>query len=92
LLIFDLKLGFEKSRVRELIQKHGFANVRIMDQPSEIRIYTPLEFGAGNWVIIFGFSEDKLITIRVRKEDNIYSQHPPRGAPDDIGYWSFRKY
>jgi hypothetical protein len=58
---------------------------------SEICVSTPGEFGATNWIIRFGFLSNKLSYIKVRTDDNVGSEHNPKGAPEDIVYISNTK-
>ncbi len=83
-LIKDVKLGFNTEQVIRIAKEHGFSEKQMHKKDSEIRIYTPIEFGASNWVIRLGFSDDKLIYTKVRLEDNIESEYLPKGAPEDI--------
>ncbi len=63
---------FSKENVVKIAQEHGFSkNWMIHRRASEIRIYTPLEFGACNWVIRLKFMDNKLTHVMVRTEDDL---------------------
>ncbi len=87
-VISNITGGLSREQVIKIAGEHGFtvADSRIYNEPSEVRLYTPLEFGASNWVVLFGFSNNKLIYVKVRTEDNIVSKYKPKDAPEDIIY------
>jgi hypothetical protein len=41
----------------------------------------PLEFGAGNWVVLIEFQGEHVSALRVRTADGVH--HHPTGAPAD---------
>ena len=80
-LIEDTHLGMTEEDVLKISENYGWINERIIIRETEIRLYNPIEFGASNWVIIFGFSDGKLSSVRVRTEDIINDN--PRYKPKD---------
>jgi hypothetical protein len=85
-IISDMKPGLSREQVITIAQKYGSPKERIDMRNSEMYLRTPLEFGATNWVIRFGFSNNHLIYVKIRTEDNIGSERKPKGAPEDVIY------
>jgi hypothetical protein len=85
-LIADTSPGLSREQVAKIAKEHGFSENQIYRLGSEIYVHTPGEFGATNWVIRFGFSDNRLTYIKVRTDDNIDPEHKPKDAPEDIFY------
>jgi len=83
----EIEPSLTQQQVLEIAQKHGWMNPRSnIVSDAEIRLGTPIEFGASNWILILTFSDGKLAAARVRTEDNINRKYKPVGAPEDIVY------
>ena len=81
----EIELGLTQQQVLEIAPKHGWMHPRSnIVSDAEIRLGTPIEFGASNWILILTFSDGKLVSARVRTEDNINRKYKPVGAPEDI--------
>jgi len=85
-LFGNIRPQLTQDEVIEIAKKHGWSGIRTYVSNQEIRLYAPIEFGASNWVILFGFSDGKLISAKVRTEDDINWKYKPVGAPEDIVY------
>jgi hypothetical protein len=48
---------------------------------SDILAETPLEFGATNWIVLFGMEKDAVYAVRIRTADSI--KYQPPGSPAD---------
>jgi hypothetical protein len=80
----DVKAGFTKEQVLEAARAHNWPNNLIDVQDTEVGLFTPFEFPASNWIIIFHFSDGKLAYAKVRREAGPNSPYRPEGAPEDI--------
>ncbi|MBW8035814.1 MAG: hypothetical protein FVQ79_09340 [Planctomycetes bacterium] len=80
----DLQLGLSKNQVEEIVNKHDLPDISVSHEKSEIRLRTPIEWGAQNWVVYLIFENDLLSEIKIRTEDS--RSHKPKEAPPDIVY------
>ena len=81
--ISDLQLGLSKNQVEQIVKNHNWQNY-CMHSESEIKLGTPIEFGARNWIVYLAFENDLLTEIKIRTEDSIFRH--PKDAPPDIVY------
>ncbi len=81
----DIELDLNQQQVLKIAKTNGWDNPNAcVVSSNEIRLGTPLELGASNWIVILKFKNDKLISAIVRIEDDINSQYEVKGAPKDI--------
>jgi hypothetical protein len=80
----DVKIGYTKEQVLEIIHSYNWPETLILNKDAEIRLFTPFEFPASNWIIIFSFSDGKLSYAKVRRESGPDSPYRPNGAPEDL--------
>jgi hypothetical protein len=83
-IVGSVKSGFSREQVIKIAKEHGFTDSQINSNNSELLLWTPSEWLASNWVITFGFSDDKLIYVRVRTAAS--PKHKPHDATEDIIY------
>lgn len=83
-VIASVESGLSREQVVKVAKEHGFTESSIDRRDSEIRLYTPSEPFASNWVIRFGFSDNKLIYVKVGTMDEV--EYRPKDAPEDIVY------
>ena len=79
-LTSELHVGMSRQQVNTILASYGWSNIKKED--NEIRIWTPPELRAGNWIIRITFDQDELRSVRFGTADNIYKR--PEGAPPDI--------
>ena len=80
----DLELGSTKDEVLQIIQKHSWPEDQVSIKQSEVVLYTPPEWLAGNWWIFLGFDRDKLVSAKVRTSADPNARLWPLGAPRDL--------
>lgn len=83
----DVKVGLTKEEVLKIANAHNWPKNLVYIRASEIQLHTPFEFPASNWIIVFDFSDGKLIYAKVRSKSSpeSYSEsYIPQGAPKDI--------
>ena len=85
-IIAELRLGMQLGQVLEIAHRQSWPEDRIWEKGTRMILSSPTEFGASNWVIVLGFSEEKLSSVRVRTEDSISDDplYRPDDAPEDI--------
>jgi hypothetical protein len=82
-IVAEIQLGSTRDEVIQTIGKYNWWDDKTWKDRSEIRLYTPIEFGALNWIVLFEFSDDKLSSVRVRTKTSPDSKHQPKGAHED---------
>lgn len=80
----DVKVGLTKEEVLKIANAHNWPKNLVYIGASKIRLHTPFEFPASNWIIVFDFSDGKLTYAKVRGESSPDSPYRPQGAPEDI--------
>jgi len=88
-VISDLRLGMSERDVRDVLRKNNYGPQNKYGWPvdgsadeGEMRLRTPVEMGANNWLTILTFEDGYLAAIKVRTEDSIL--YRPEDAPPDI--------
>jgi hypothetical protein len=79
----ELQLNMSTDRVKQVLDNHGWPTNLIDITQSDIRIATPLELGAQNWIVYLTFKNGLLSQAKVRMEDSIDIK--PKDAPPDKG-------
>ncbi len=87
-LFNEIKPGMTREKVTEIIKAQSWPKEMIYADESEIRLRTPFEWLAKNWIVYLEFSEDKLAGARVREESTPAYKHKLSDAPNDIVYKS----
>lgn len=81
----QLQLGETKDEVRQRYSAARLSRLKLRESVggnhNEWVVETPLQFGAGNWLLWLEFKEGRLSAVRVREEDNTLVK--PRDAPPD---------
>ncbi len=88
-LFANIKPGLTQSQLLELARLHGWSDIRTYVGTSQVRLYSPFEYPASNWILIFDFANGKLTSARVRRESQDFdtdSKYKPKDAPEDIVY------
>jgi hypothetical protein len=67
--------------VRRLLSESRFQGLTLSQEPNELVVETPIEFGAKNWVLYMEVNDSRVISLRVRTADSV-KEHPV-GAPPD---------
>lgn len=73
-----------REKVFASLSRPEWQGARVIEQDSKIIVLTPIEFGAGNWIIELLFDAIKIKSVHVRTEDDPKFKLPPSGAPRDI--------
>jgi hypothetical protein len=83
----DIALGSNFQAVLQAFYRHRTTETNIVVlKPQLLRVNTPLEFGAENWVLLVELSEDKVVGVRMRTSDFASPSPevpPPPGSPPD---------
>jgi hypothetical protein len=82
-----LGLGVSQHEVRVVLARPEFSHLELLGADGgseEWWVYTPLEFGAQNWILGLQFTDGRLSATRVRMADGDFH---PIGAPLDRGSW-----
>ena len=85
-----IALGSTDQDVRATIAEPSFRHLTLYVEnlpQDEWWVHTPLEFGAGNWILGLQFKDRRLSATRVRVADGDF--HPSE-APPDRGHWEHR--
>jgi hypothetical protein len=85
-----ITLGSTHQDVRATIAQPSFRHLQLYVEnlpANEWWVHTPLEFGAGNWILGLQFEDGRLSATRVRVADGDFH---PSGAPPDRGQWKGR--
>ena len=86
-VVREIEPDLTQEQVLQIARKHGWKNPSAgIISNAEMRLGTPIEFGASNWILILTFSNGKLVSAKVRTEDDIDWKHKPVAAPEDIAY------
>lgn len=80
-----------REKVLEYLSDSEWKKARVYEKDSMIIILTPMEFGAGNWIIELLFDSGKIKSVRVRTEDDPKFKLPPSDAPCDRFFDDLRK-
>ena len=76
------KSSADTNAVRALISQPRFNGLELREgSATEWEVETPLEFGAGNWLLLIELRGSKVVALRVRTEDS--TQRRPEAAPPD---------
>ena len=80
----SLQPGMTKDQVRQVMDSGRYPNLRFDRGPDELwSAEAPLEFGAGNWMLLIGFHGEQVSMMRVRTADGIHD-HPAEAPPDRV--------
>lgn len=75
----EIEIGDSLQRVVDVYQKHKDNLKLIKANPNNIYIETPLQFGAGNWVLHVEMESSKVTAVKVMTADG----PPPTNGPKD---------
>ena len=75
-----VNLGDDRSRLHELANEFKMLTLRHVSE-SNWFFETPLQFGAGNWILVVNWTNDHVSAVRVRTADSLNSL--PNSAPPD---------
>ncbi len=83
-LFNEIKPGMTREKVTEIIDTQSWPEEMIYADESVIRLRTPFEWLAKNWIVYLFFYEGRLSCARVRDESSYKYKLPD--APNDIIY------
>ena len=80
----QVKLGTTKEEAARVFSSNDFRRVRLVEVSDDLGLLqTPLEWGAGNWVLRLEFDKQRLVAAKVRLHDDA-SIRPASGPRDKI--------
>ena len=85
-LFESLDLGMTREQVRQAMDPRKYSHLEFRhDDGQWWSAETPMEFGAGNWVLAIEFQGDHVSMLRIRTADGDQDYHHPEDAPPDKG-------
>jgi hypothetical protein len=82
-----LFLGQSQEDLRAVLARPQFRDLQLLGADpgsQEWWIYTPIDLGAGNWILAAQFTDSRLTAAHVR---TAHGDFQPDGAPADMGTW-----
>jgi hypothetical protein len=83
----DIALGDTYEAAQETFYRHRTNATKLLVlEPQLLRVNTPLELGARNWVLLVEFEDGKVSAVRMRESDFASTSPkipPPPGGPED---------
>lgn len=78
----QLTIGIGRQEVQRVFTSGRYRSLHLHDIGSDLMlVYTPIEWGAKNWILRLEFKRDKLAATKVRLHDNAGVK--PSEAPED---------
>ena len=78
----QIRIGQSDSDVRTLFDAADYQYLKLKEHSGNWwSVSTPLQFGAGNWVLYIEFSGPNVSRLKIRTEDSQFEK-PPNAPPD----------
>ena len=80
----SLQPGMTKEEVRRVMDSGKYPNLQFHRGDGQMWLgAAPLEFGAGNWVLMIEFQNEHVSALRVRTADGVHD-HPAEAPADNV--------
>jgi membrane protein implicated in regulation of membrane protease activity len=79
----SVHLGMNKQMVAQEMAAAKYPHLDFHKEGELWSASAPLQFGAGNWVLVVEFRGDEVFAVRVRTADGVEKIHHPEDAPVD---------